>query len=172
MFLLILIPYHAQTNDQFERTNQTVEIAIRYLITINIDIIEFFFSLQAQFNNYLNAFIDLFFNNIIYNFKVRETLFLNLSNVSSVANNILNLKMKNRQKTIDAILFANVHMKFRYNARHKSLFFRLDQIFFLRLHKSYEMNEQHRKLDNQRCNLFLIKRRVDRFAYELNISFK
>ena len=97
---------------------------------------------------------------------------MNLSNVNSATNNILNLRMKNRQKTVNVISFANAHMKIRYDARHKSLFFRSDEKVFLRLHKSYEVNEQHKKLENQRCDLFLVKRRVNRFTYELDISFK
>lgn len=88
---------------------------------------------------------------------MRETLFLNLLNKfqNLTANTIIDLRMKNREKVVGAIAFANAHMKIRYNWRHKSLLLRFDDKAFLRLHKKYEMKEQHKKLDNQRCELFL-----------------
>ena len=170
VILLTTIAYHAQTNEQSKRINQTVEIAIRYLVTTNIDVISSLFSLQAQFNNFSNSIIDQFSNDIIYEFKIRETLTLNLSTTnSSTTNNFSKLRMRNRQKTVDAISFVNAHIKIRYDSKHKSLFFRSSDKIFLKLHRDYEVNEQHKKLDNQRCESFLIKRRVDRLTYELNI---
>ena len=173
VILLTTIAYHAQTNEQLERINQTVEIAIRYLVKTNIDVISSLFSLQTQFNNFSNSIIDQFSNDIIYEFKIRETLTLNLSTTnSSTTDSFSKLRMKNRQKAVDAISFVNAHMKIRYDSRHKSLFFRSSDKIFLRLHRDYEINEQHKKLDNQRCESFLIKRCVDRLTYELNIFFR
>ena len=171
--LLTTIAYHAQTNEQSERTNQTVEIAIRYLVTTNIDVISFFLSLQTQFNNFSNSIIDQFSNDIIYEFKIRETLTLNLSTTnSSTTDSFSKVRMRNRQKTANAISFVNAHMKIRYDSRHKSLLLRSGDKIFLRLHRDYEINEQHKKLDNQRCEPFLIKKRVDRLTYELNILLR
>ena len=63
-------------------------------------------------------------------------------------------------------------MKIKYDFRNKLLLLRSKDKAYLRLHKDYTIQEQHKKLDNQKCESLLMKRRVDRFAYELNISFK
>ena len=169
IFLLTSIAYHAQTNEQSKRTNQTVEIAIRYLVTTNIDVLSFLSALQSQFNNFSNASIDLSFNEIIYDFKIREILFMK---ASTSKKQISENKLRNRQKIVDAISFVNAHMKIRYDVRHKSLLLQFEDKAYLRLHKNYQILNQHKKLDNQKCGSFLIKRRIDRFAYELNISLR
>ena len=168
--LLTSTTYHAQTDDQSKRTNQTMKIAIRFLITANIDIVSTLSFLQAQLNNSSNVSIDFSSNDIVYEFKVREALFLNSSNMFD--EDMSNLRLRNRQKIADAISFANAHMKIRYDFRHKLLLFRAENKAYLRLHKNYAIQEQHKKLNNQRCGSFLIKRRVDRLAYELNISHR
>lgn len=61
-------------------------------------------------------------------------------------------------------------MKIRYDIKHKSLLHRIENRVYLKFYKEYEVIEQHKKLKNQRCKWFLIKRRVNRLAYELNIS--
>ena len=33
----MIIAYYAQTNEQFKKTNQTIEIALRFFITKNFD---------------------------------------------------------------------------------------------------------------------------------------
>ena len=167
--LLTSIAYHAQTDEQSERTNQTIEIAIRYLIIANIDVLFFLSSFQSQLNNFSNASIDLSSNEIIYEFRVREALFMKIStSIEDISKN----RLRNRQKTADAISFVNAHMKIRYDVKHKSLLLQSEDKVYLRLHKNYEIANQHKKLNNQRCESFLIKRRVDRLAYELNISLR
>ena len=63
-------------------------------------------------------------------------------------------------------------MKIKYNFKHKLILLRSKDKAYLKLHKDYSIQEQHKKLNNQKCESFLMKRRVDRLAYELNISFK
>ena len=164
IFLLTSIAYHAQTNEQSKRTNQTVEIAIRYLVTTNIDVLFFLSTLQFQLNNFSNASIDLSFNEIIYDFKIREILFIE---ASTSRKKISENRLKNKQKTVDAISFVNAHMKIKYDVRHKSLLLQFENKVYLRLHKNYQILNQHKKLDNQKCESFLIKRRIDRLAYKL-----
>ena len=168
--LLTSIAYHAQTNEQFERTNQTVKIVIRFFITSNVDIIAVLSAFQAQLNNFFNVTTERFSNEICYEFKVRKTLSLSIN--SSTSTDAVMNKLQHRQEVIDAISFVSAHMKIRYDSRHKSLLLRSNDKVFLKLQKNYEINEQHKKLDNQRCESFLMKRRVDRLAYELNIFFR
>ena len=63
-------------------------------------------------------------------------------------------------------------MKIRYDFQHKLLLLRFENKTYLKLHKKYEIVEQHKKLNNKKCKSFLIKRRVDRFTYELDIFFR
>ena len=68
--LLVVIAYHSQIDEIFERTNQTVKITIRYFIIehSDIDYVLALSSIQAQLNNSLNTVIDLVSNEMIYDF--------------------------------------------------------------------------------------------------------
>ena len=74
--LLIIIAYHAQTNNQFKKTNQTIEITFRFFITknSNFEWSKMLFVLQLSFNNVVNAIIDHVSNEIVFEFKSREIL--------------------------------------------------------------------------------------------------
>lgn len=63
--------YHPQTDGQSERTNQTVEIGIRYFITSNPgeDFTDCLSSLQATLNNSRNATTGYAPNQILIGFK-------------------------------------------------------------------------------------------------------
>lgn len=76
------------------------------------------------------------------------------------------------QNVVDVISFTTIHIKIRYDFKQKSPFFRFQNLAFLRLHKEYNVKQQHKKFENQRCKSFLIKSRVDRFVYKLNIFFR
>ena len=91
--LLTSTTYHAQTDNQSKRTNQTMKIAIRFLIIANIDIVFTLSFFQAQLNNSSNVFIDLSFNDIVYELKVRKALFLNSSNMFD--EDMSNLRFRN-----------------------------------------------------------------------------
>ena len=77
-----------------------------------------------------------------------------------------------RKKTIDVISFVNAQMKFRYDNKHKFVMFKAKNMIYLRLHKSYFLfSKFNKKFFNQYVELFLIKRRVNRLVYELNLFF-
>ncbi len=81
------------------------------------------------------------------------------------------IRLKNRQKAADAVFFVNVKVKIFHDKRHKSLFLKSEKKTFLRFHKEYNLSEIiNKKLSQQKCDSFIIKRRVDRLAYELNLS--
>ena len=169
--MLISIAYHSQINDDFERINQMIEIALRYLITIysNMNWFVFLSVLQTQLNNSFNVAIDLSLNEVIYDFKVRDALIV--IDASQVSKNIFSQRLKYQQKTADVIVFVNAKTKIYYDVRHQSIFFRSDDRVYLRLHQNYKLSDSHnRKMFNQRCELFIVKRRAERLAYELNLS--
>ena len=60
-----------------------------------------------------------------------------------------------------------------YDARHVFLLFKSNEKTYFRLHHEYILlNKFNRKLFNQRCDFFLIQKRVDRFVYQLTLFFQ
>ena len=58
--------------------------------------------------------------------------------------------------------------KILYDSRYTSLLFKFENKTFLRLHHEYIIsNKSKSKLFNQKTKLFLIKKRVDRLAYDV-----
>lgn len=111
--LLTSISYHLQTDDQFERTNQVLGIAIQFFLTLHLEknwmvVIPFF---QGGVNNISNASTSHSLNEIIYGFCIRDTLnfLLNLPQDLQLSRSIM------RQGASDSILFENVIIKQRYD---------------------------------------------------------
>ncbi len=80
------IVYHSSTDDQSERTNQTIEITIRFsLMKSQIsDFTKLLLFIQTFMNNASNVSIGLFSNEILYGFKVTKPL--NLLNDTNAVN--------------------------------------------------------------------------------------
>ena len=172
--LLMSTVYHSQTDELSERSNQTIEIAIRYLIICNLDLDWWLIlsALQTQLNNSSNSTTRLSLNEIIYDFKIKNSLsLLHLDSIESMMNDITQRRLKYRVEAIDATAFANTKAKIYYDARYTSLLLNSDDKAYLRLNHDYQLSEKsNRKLSPQRCGSFLVKRRVERLTYELKIS--
>ena len=167
--LLTSIVYHVQTDEQFERSNQTIEIAIRFLTLNNsdVEIVATLSTIQSQLNNSSNVVTRLSSNEIIYDIRVRDTI-LTL-NQRDQHESITNWRKKYQTKVSDAIAFVNAEIKVYYDFKHKSLLLNSENKVYLRLNKSYKLSNHHKKLFQQRCKLFLVKRKVERLAYELKL---
>lgn len=169
--MLTSTAYHPQTDGSSERTNQTVEIALRYLITMfpDTDWIDFLPSLQAQLNNSPNAATGLSPNEVIYGFKTRE-LITAAGGSSQIPEDISSQRWEYQREAADATAFANAKAKVYYDARHQPVFFRPGDRVYLRLHQGYKLpGNPNRKMSNQRCGPFEVKRRAGRLAYELEL---
>ena len=171
--LLTSTAWHPQTDGQSERTNQTVEIALRYLITGNPDILwwQALPSLQAQLNNSPNAATGLSPNEIIYGFKVKEALSLLNTSGKPITEDLAQRRLEYRAEAAEATAFANAKAKVYYDARHIPLMMRpgVDKAY-LKLNQGYQLpGKPNRKVSPQRCGPFPIKRRVGRLAYELDL---
>lgn len=78
-----------------------------------------------------------------------------------------------RQKIINVIIFVNVKMKFQYDNKHIIFLLKSSDKVFLKFHVDYILFGKHnKKFFQQRCESFIIKRRIDRLTYELNLSPK
>ena len=75
-----------------------------------------------------------------------------------------------RKEAADATSFANAKAKIYYDIRHTPLLMKPGDFAYLTLNRGYRLPSQpNRKLSQQRCGPFLVKRRVDRLAYELEL---
>ena len=170
--LLTSTTYYFQIDKIFEKTNQIVEIIIRFFI-INYSNINFVLTLsifQIQINNFANVIIDLSTNEINYEFKIRETL-SNLVIEKKIVDLLVQC-LKYCRETIDITIFVNVKTKIYYDVRHVSLMFKTSDYVYLRLYHDYQLFDRfNKKINQQRCDFFFVKRRVDRLIYELNFSF-
>ena len=83
------------------------------------------------------------------------------------------IRLRYKQKTADAVTFSNAKSKMMYDHKHKPLLMKKRNKAYLRLHKKYKFSKKpNKKFSNQRCDPFLMKRRIDRLTYELELSFK
>ncbi len=145
--------------------------------------------IQASLNDSSNIFIELFSNELIYEFKVRNTFFVlftfenfmkssseNFENTQKqfkILELLNETRLRNRQEAVDAAFFANVKIKILHDKKHKLLFLKSKEKTFLRFHKDYNLSELiNKKLSQQKCDFFIIKLRVDRLVYELDLSKK
>ena len=107
---------------------------------------------------------------MIYDFKIKKLIFVVENSQSLISKNIFNQRLKYQRKIANVIVFVNVKTRIYYDFRHQSIFFRLDDRVYLRLHQKYQLsNRSNTKMFNQKCELFIVKRRIDRLTYELKL---
>jgi hypothetical protein len=168
--LLISIVYHLQTNEQSERTNQTIEIALRYLLTSNSNLSwhEALSSFQQTFMNILTS-TKYVSNEVLYEMNTRSQLIW--LNEEVFKNNQQLLRKIIRKDVADVIDFANARFKVIYDDKHKSFAFNSEDKIYLRFHREYSLSKKNNsKLSNQRSDSYVIKRKIENAVYELILS--
>ncbi len=168
--ILTSTAYHSQTNEQSERINQTIEIALRFLLSSTEGSLwpSLLSALQAAFNN-SETTIEHSPNEVIYEFRTTEIPDL----IQPQGNPDLNFVAKRsiyRSEATDAISFAVSKAKAWYDKRHKPMILEKDSFAFLRLHREYHLpGHPSRKLSQQYCGPFRVQRRVGKLAYKLKL---
>ena len=178
--LLYITIYHFQTNEQSERTNQIVKIALKYFLIKNdvIDFITLLLSIQAVMNNSTNVFTDVFSNEIFYKFKVlKVTNLLNNDVVRTKAENDISKiivekkRVMLKKKTENVIIHAQIMFQIRYDFKHKSIDLKANQKIYIRLHRNYfQFDLKNRKYSKQRLKSVSILKKINRLIYKLKIS--
>ena len=162
--------YHSQTDDQSERINQIIEIALRFHVIAhpNEKWVNVLFFLQTKNNNVVHVIIEYAFNELVYDFKVNDTLDL-LADLFS--ENYSQLRQLKRENVEVAMIFVNVFNKTRYDEIHKILKLNIDDKMYLRLHQDYTILDLiNHKLSKQRVEFFLIIEKVDNLIFRLQLS--
>ena len=171
MTLLISIVYHSQIDEQFERINQTIEITLRFWLfdSKNTNWLTILFYLTIFYNNVINVTIDFALNELIYDFKINDTLNM-LKNL--FVENYFRLKQIKRESAKKIMIFANFMHKRRYDETHIDIQFKIDDYVFFKLHADYiTFDLSNHKFNQQRVDSFKLIDRVDTLIYRLELSF-
>lgn len=163
--ILMSTAYHPETDGQSERTNQTFEIALRFLLAEGAEgWVQVLPSIRRIMNNSPNASTGLSPNEVIYGFKVSEG-----NVVDQPFCDVLLEREVNRKEAQNALAAAAVQMKRQYDAKHQPLRLQSGDQAYVRLHKGFQVAGVHRKLGQQYAGPFLVKRPVGNNAYELDL---
>ena len=95
--------------------------------------------MQRNFNNAIN--VDNFSNEIVYDFiSIQITNLIKSTFIFEFAR--LTLKKRRlitRQNVNDAIVFAQMNVKFHYDRKHESMFMKQENVTLIKLHKDYNI---------------------------------
>ena len=178
--LLYSTAYHPQTDGSSERTNQSVEIALRYHLAAMDSPAswpEALPAIQRSFNNSISS-TGRTPNESVYGFTPAGPADLSRSNISG--NGVSDLEASSnlvpvawiRQEVADAIAFSNIVSKHYYDQKHKAVRLLVGSWALLRLHRGYSIPstaDLGKKLSQQFVGPFKVLQRVGNLAYKLEI---
>jgi len=168
--LLYAAAYHPQSDGQSERTNQTVESALRYYLHAMEDPrkwLSILPRLQFGLNNLYSESIKRSPNEAAYGFTPNDVI--NLITDSRDVHKALDLPMAWLEIS-DAIAESAMTIKRYYDQGRKPIFFSVGDKVYLRLHRGYSIpSATNRKLGLQRAGPFEIIEPIGRLAYRLRI---
>ncbi len=161
--LLYSTAYHPQTDGASERTNQTVQIALRFFVHAMDDPSrwpEILLRIQSLLNNTSSSTIGKTLNEVAYRFSPRKPLDLCLA--ATFPNTYVA-----RTGAADAISFTLTNHKEHYDKSHQPLFMKVGDWAMIKLHKGYSILSSvgvTKKLTQQYVGLFRIIEKVGRLA--------
>lgn len=174
--LLYSTAYHPQTDGSSKRTNQIAEIALRFYLAESATTDEWptiLPRLQAALNNATSTSTGKSPNEVVYGFRLRETLDLaSLTNQRTLLDpeTLTTIRNTTRIDVRDSIAFAAMAIKDIYDSCHQKKSFRAGNAVNLRLYRGYTLPAiRNKKIGQQFVGPLTVKRRVGRLAYELDI---
>ena len=184
--------YHSQTDDQFERINQMIEIVLRfYLITMknSAEWFRILLKLQRHFNNSHSVTTHKTLNETFYEFTFLQFLnmlrqlatsdltddlkeFFAADNRKFFAKIFFNATTRVRSEMTDVIAFAQMINKYYYDRKHQSLFMKIDDYALIKLHHDYNISTIEvldKKLNQQYIDFFKVFEKIDNLTYRLKL---
>ena len=123
--------------------------------------------IQIDNNNVVHVIIEYVSNELVYEFKINDTLNMLTDLLFENYNQLRQIKRENVEIVMT---FVNVLNKTRYDAIHKTLKFKIDDKMYLRLHHDYIIFDLfNHKLSKQRVKFFFIIEKIDNFAFRLQL---
>ena len=92
-------------------------------------------------NNSSSSFTDLVLNKLYYKFKVNDTISILLEDSLLLEKVFYKLRLIKREKVDDAIAFASIIIKLRYNAKYLVINFKKGDKVFLKLYYKYSISK-------------------------------
>ena len=169
--LLVSTVYHSQTDNQSERTNQTAEIALQFFITSHslADWSMYLLRLWAELNRMKNAFTELSSDEIIYEFKLQDSLTLLQSMIKSDTDFTSEQRIA-QQEAQKAVTFANYEVKIWYDKHHCLLALEIRDEVFIKLYKRYILSVIiNWKFFNQWASPVKVLKKIELLIYKLDI---
>jgi hypothetical protein len=174
--LLVTTAYHPQGDGQSERTNQTVEMALRHLVDESKkDWAEHLPEVEFHINNTINASTKCSPMEYLTGLNARSVDSAALPSHPPAIQNWSKHRDMIRHNAADAVTFARAKMSLYYDKKHKPVSFVPGQKVYVNLQKGlgkpgYRLpNTEARKLSQQRVGPFPILRKIGELAYELDI---
>ncbi|RDL33672.1 uncharacterized protein BP5553_08040 [Venustampulla echinocandica] len=193
--LLFTTAYHPSADGASERSNQTIEIALRYYLTTLDDITkwpEVLPRLSAALSNSTSRGTGQPSTVVLYGSRIQEPLDVVARQLIDIGEDdiaphehdaehqtafpiepatIANYRPSHIDAH-DAIMLAAMTMKRQYDAHHKPMFFKPGEFVALRLHRGYcvpGLKERNIKIEQQFAGPFKIIERVGRLAYRIEL---
>ena len=166
--LLYSTAYHPQTDGSSERTNQTVEIALRFFVHALENPAywpQVLPRIQGIINNISSSTTGKTPNEVAYGFAPRRLL--DLLEALPFPDTLAA-----RANAAEAISFALINQKLTYDRKHQPLFMKVGEWAMLRLHKGYSIPATvgvTKKLTQQYVGPFRILEKVGHLAYKLDV---
>jgi hypothetical protein len=168
--LLFSTAYHPQTDGQSEATNKYLQTMLRFFVNERQDDwCRFLGEVEAIINNATTSATKMAPNEILYGFKLRNSLAALTQGVSpSHSESPPILRALARAEAEDAAKHATFHMAKNYNKKHKNMSLHVGDKVYLRLGSGYKLRGIPKaKLGLQRIGPFVIISKVGSQAYEL-----
>jgi hypothetical protein len=168
--MLYSTAWHPQTDGQSERSNQTLEIALRFYIATLDDATEWprcLPQLTAALNNSKSAATQKTPNEVVYSFTPNFAIDPTDNQSDQGFHNPFPTA---HAEVIDALDLAAMTDKLHYDRKHTAMFLAVGDKAYLRLHKGYNIPAaSSKKIHQQYVGPFKVLARVGRLAYKLDI---
>jgi hypothetical protein len=172
--LLVTTAYHPQSDGQSERTNQTVEIALRHLVNLRKDNwADCLAEVEFVINNTVNASTGKSPMQFLTGLNAPSALDATAHPVNK-ATDWVSSRDELRDDARQSLVFAQTKMSIYYDRKHLPISFKTGDMAYIRLAGSMEpgfhlQHEVSHKLSQQRVGPFRVVEKIGNLAYKLDI---